>query len=199
MKNIRLMIANGLSEEAALAALTINAARMLGMEGISGSIENGKLANLIISTDSVFKKEAQIKQVFVEGHLFEYDTSPEKTASAADEAILPGTWDYTAETPEGSATGIMELERVSGVIQGKISFDDPEGGGNKTTEMMEITWSENVLEFKFNVEVKGMQISVTVSGEVSNNEFKGKLTITDFGSFPFNAKKTPEAANNQAQ
>lgn len=196
MKNIRLMIANGLSEEAALAALTINAARMLGMEEVSGSIENGKLANLVITTDSVFKKEAQIKQVFVGGHLFEYDTGPQKKENEEDDAHLFGTWDYTAETPEGSATGIMEFEKASGEIRGKISFDDPEGGGNKITEVMEIKWSDNSLEFKFNVDVKGMLLSVTVSGEVSGNEFKGKLTIPDFGSFPFSAIKAPEAATN---
>src|SRR5690606_34226182 len=58
MKNIRLLIENGLSEEGALAALTTNAARILGMNQITGSIEKGNLANLVITTDSLFKKSA---------------------------------------------------------------------------------------------------------------------------------------------
>src|SRR5690606_892436 len=73
MKNIRQMIENGLSEEGALAALTTNAANILGMNQITGSIEKGNLANLVITTDSLFKKSAQVKHVFVDGHRFDYD------------------------------------------------------------------------------------------------------------------------------
>ncbi len=193
MKNIRLMLAHGLSEEAALAALTINAAEMLGLERMSGTIEKGKLANLIIATDSIFKEEANIQQVFVGGQLFEYDIPQEKEEVTDEQAELAGSWDYTAETPAGSANGMMIFEKVSEKIEGKISFDDPEGGGSKTAEMMDLKWSDKALEFKFNVEVKGMLISVTVSGEVSRNEIKGKLTIPDFGSFPFRAIRKPQA------
>ncbi|TVP53255.1 MAG: amidohydrolase, partial [Mongoliibacter sp.] len=62
-KNIKIMIENGLSEKGALAALTSNAASILGIEKFAGTLEKGKLANLVIMTDPIFSEEAQIKHV----------------------------------------------------------------------------------------------------------------------------------------
>lgn len=192
-KTLLLMIENGLSEEAALAALTINAAKILGIDKIAGSIEKGKLANLVITTDSLFKKESKIKYVFADGYLFDYETTgkPKDKKNEEDEAV--GSWDYVTEIPEGKSSGEMSLKKESGILKGKITFDDPEGTGKKTTEMKKIERSGNTLKFDFDVDVKGMHISVTVSGKISGPDFVGTLSIPDFGSFPFSASKTPDS------
>lgn len=194
LKNIRLLVENGLSEEAALAALTVNPARMLGLEHLLGSIEKGKLANLVITTDSLFKKNAEIKQVFVDGYLFEYETNGKSNEAAeSDKQGITGSWNYEAVTPQGSSSGVMTIRKQDGKYSGTITFDDPEGSGSKSTDMTNIKVSGKSLEFQFNVDVQGMSISVAVSGDVSDNEYEGKLSIPDFGSFPFTASKSPDS------
>ena len=49
-------IAAGLTEDAALAALTTNPAQMLGLSDRMGSIDNGKMANLVITDKSYFNE-----------------------------------------------------------------------------------------------------------------------------------------------
>lgn len=193
LKNIRLLVEHGLSEDAALAAVTVNPATLLGLERMLGSIEKGKLANLVITTDSLFKKDSEVKHVFVDGYLFDYETNGKSKAVKSEEDGIAGAWDYEAVTPQGSSSGVMSIKKEDDSYSGTITFDDPESVGKKSTDMLGIKISDDSLEFQFNVDVQGMSISVTVSGEVSGNEYKGKLSIPDFGSFPFNASKSPES------
>jgi imidazolonepropionase-like amidohydrolase len=57
----------GLSAEAALRALTIDAARIAGAEDRTGSIEIGKIANLVVTSGDLFSG-GQVSHVFVDGH-----------------------------------------------------------------------------------------------------------------------------------
>ena len=57
----------GLSEEIALQALTINAARILGMPDRIGSLDTGKDADLIIADGSIFDFNTSIEMVLVNG------------------------------------------------------------------------------------------------------------------------------------
>src|SRR5690606_9551576 len=194
LKNIRLMVENGLSEEAALAALTTNPASMLELERVLGTVEKGKLANLVITTDSLFKKTAEVKHVFVDGYLFQYETNGEsKESDKSKKNDLTGAWDYETVTPQGSSSGLMTIKNEDGKYSGTITFDDPEGSGSKSADLSNIKVSGKTLEFQFNVDVQGTSISVSVSGEVSGNEYEGKLTIPDFGSVPFTASKSPDS------
>lgn len=60
----------GLTGEAALAALTIDAARMAGAASRTGSLEVGKAANVIVVGGDLFDG-GQLRHVFVDGHPIE--------------------------------------------------------------------------------------------------------------------------------
>ncbi len=62
----------GLKEESALAALTIQPAKELGMEQTIGKLEKNYLANFIICSGPLFGKETQVLQNWVAGKSFEY-------------------------------------------------------------------------------------------------------------------------------
>ncbi len=64
---IGMATAYGLSEEDALAALTINPARMFGLGDRLGSIEAGKIANLIVTDGSPLEITTQIRHVIIGG------------------------------------------------------------------------------------------------------------------------------------
>ncbi len=72
-ENLRLMIANGLSEDDALAALTVDAARMLGLEKTLGTVERGKMASVVVTSGNYFNEKSQVRYVFADGRMYEYN------------------------------------------------------------------------------------------------------------------------------
>lgn len=70
--NIKKMIDAGLTEDVALASLTTVPAEILGLSRVMGTVEKGKMANLVVTKGSVFAEKPMIKMVFVDGQKFEY-------------------------------------------------------------------------------------------------------------------------------
>ena len=67
LKNAQKTVANGLSKEAAIKALTLNAATLAGAADRLGSLERGKIANVIVTEGDLFDEKTAIKHVFVNG------------------------------------------------------------------------------------------------------------------------------------
>lgn len=68
---IRMAIAAGLSPDEALKAATVTPAALLGITAAVGTIEVGKLANVVVVTgNDLFAAGTPIKHVFVEGRLY---------------------------------------------------------------------------------------------------------------------------------
>ena len=75
-RNVARAVREGLSPEAALRALTLNAAKIAGADARLGSIEKGKIANLVVTQGDLFDEKMQIKHVFVEGRMVTIDDAP---------------------------------------------------------------------------------------------------------------------------
>ncbi len=61
----------GLTPEAALKALTIEAARIAGAADRVGSIEQGKIANIVVTDGDLFEANTRIRHVFIDGRPIE--------------------------------------------------------------------------------------------------------------------------------
>jgi imidazolonepropionase-like amidohydrolase len=85
VKAVKKSIDAGLKKEDAIAALTINAARIYSLDRRIGSIEPGKIANLTIVKGDLFDSASKIQMVFIDGQ--KYAPAPE------------------SPTPPGGATG----------------------------------------------------------------------------------------------
>lgn len=68
--NIIQAINNGLTKKQALLALTEIPAAMIGIADKTGTLEAGKLANFIITSDSLFNKETVIEENWIQGKRF---------------------------------------------------------------------------------------------------------------------------------
>lgn len=66
----------GLAADAALRALTLDAARIAGADRRLGSLEAGKIANIVITEGDLFDEKASVKHVFVDGHKLVLESAP---------------------------------------------------------------------------------------------------------------------------
>lgn len=80
-KDVRKAMANGLSATDALKALTINVAEIYGVADRLGSIEKGKIANLVVTSGELLQERPPVKMVFIDG--VKYDPAPEAPAPGA--------------------------------------------------------------------------------------------------------------------
>ena len=67
LSNLRHAVNAGLPAEAALAKLTTEVAEILGVSDILGTVESGKIANLILTNGDIFNDDTVIKHVFIDG------------------------------------------------------------------------------------------------------------------------------------
>jgi imidazolonepropionase-like amidohydrolase len=81
LAGVRKAIEKGLPKDAALRAVTLEAALALGVADRMGSLEAGKIANLVAWSGDPLTKEAKVKMVFVDGRLYEPEDRPEPSPS----------------------------------------------------------------------------------------------------------------------
>lgn len=82
LKNLRIAVQRGLDEADALAAMTTVPAKRLGIDKQLGTIEEGKLASLVVTSKPWFEEEAEVVETWVNGHRYEHqEEKPEGLAS----------------------------------------------------------------------------------------------------------------------
>jgi len=72
-ENLRRAVKEGLPREAALKALTLNPAKIFGVERQMGTIEAGKIADLVVMQGDFSDAKAKVKFVFVDGKKFDVE------------------------------------------------------------------------------------------------------------------------------
>ncbi|HMV26974.1 MAG TPA: amidohydrolase family protein, partial [bacterium] len=74
--NIHKSVAMGLPADKALEALTTRPAKMLGIDAQVGTLEKGKLANMVIASGNLFEKNTTITQSWIKGRSYEVNRVP---------------------------------------------------------------------------------------------------------------------------
>lgn len=105
---MRRAVARGLSEEAALRALTMTPARLFRAETCLGSLEPGKCASLLVTDGPLFAERTRLLETWVDGVRFEH--VPAHTIDPR------GRWEVSAGTWRGELTLGGELNRLSGRV-----------------------------------------------------------------------------------
>jgi imidazolonepropionase-like amidohydrolase len=101
-RNIRRMIDAGLPADTALAKLTTEPAELLGLSREYGTVEAGKVANLIVTDGDLFGDRTRVVQVFVDG--YEFPGAPPPARGGAGGGSRPPSGDPGIENkPQGGA------------------------------------------------------------------------------------------------
>ncbi len=179
-KNLRTMIENGLPEETALAALTTRPASLLGLDNRLGTVEEGKIANLVVTDGDYFAEDTEVKHVFVDGALYDYTSDEGGGEVTADVSAVVGTWSYTLETPQGDLEGTLTIEGDQSGLEG--TFTGPRG---QEEDLQSVSFDGTSLSFSVSSPQGTISISVTVEGDTFEGTASG-----DFGSFPITGERT---------
>lgn len=118
MRNMRLAIACGLSEDDALAALTTNAARVLGVGDELGTVESGKRANLVVCDGPIFAKKTKVRDVWIDGRRHVISPASLELEGTWDVSLpagwaASGDWPHTLEATSGGGL-TLKREKVEG-------------------------------------------------------------------------------------
>jgi len=166
--NLRTMIEQGLSEDAALAALTTRPAAALGLDQRLGTVEEGKIANLVVTDGNYFAEDTNVEHVFVDGRLYDYSSDESEQGDVSgDVSAVVGTWSYTLETPGGERTGTLTFEGDASGLEGAITAQGEE------QDLEAISFDGTTLSFTIPNE-QGPDLSVTVT--IEGDTFEGSVS-----------------------
>jgi hypothetical protein len=163
------MIDQGLPEQAALTALTTRPAVLLGLETRLGTVEEGKIANLVVTDSSYFAKDTKVKYVFVDGQLYDYTSDgSEQGEVSGDVSKVLGTWSYTIETPRGERSGTLTIEGDQSGLEGTLVNSQGD-----EQELQSISFDGTTLSFTISPS-DGPTLSVSVT--VKEDTFEGTVS-----------------------
>ena len=89
LKGVRTAIERGLAHDDAVKALTLTAAEMAGASNRVGSLEKGKIANVVVTKGDLLADKTAIQFVFVDGNKFVPSPDGPVTAPAAGTGRRP--------------------------------------------------------------------------------------------------------------
>ena len=182
--NLNRMIAEGLSKAGALDALTINAARLLEIDDVTGSVEQGKLAYLFVSSKPFFDDGAHIAHTIVDGHWVEHPKKEKKKSKNVSGTGISGKWSYDIEIPGDPRNGTINIEKneESYVVE-LVDGSEPD---NVLTGQ-DPSYDDSQLVFIINLEDAGIVVNFALN--VDGDSFDGFISIEGMGEFPIEGQK----------
>jgi len=170
LKAAKKSIDAGLAPDAALRALTLSPAEIFGVADRLGSLENGKIANLVVTDGDLFEEKTKIKMVFVDGHRFEV-REPEKPKEPP-KGDLTGKWNLAYTTPDGpeEATADLAMDRdgtISGTVTSKLG----------TASVISGYLSVDKFSFTINIPLEGSTADVIFAGTFDGTSLKGNISV----------------------
>ena len=172
LPNLRIAVARGLAPADALRALTVTPATWLGVERTHGTIEQGKVANLIVSEGDLFTEEATVRDVWVEGQPYE--------VTRAAQIDPRGTWSIASEDEFGFAAE-LRIEGPLNRLRGHI--DLPAGAPPRFDGVRIDLSAASVVAETGRVEVRfpggdlGFEGVILLSGSVDGENFYGWASL----------------------
>ena len=187
LANLRKAVEKGLPKEAALRAATLSAAEILGVADQLGTLEKGKIANLVVADKDLFDEKAAIRHIFVDGVHFDIPAKKEEKKGDADAPLAQaaGTWDVTVTPPGQTVTMTFTLVQDGQSLEGTVTNDEG------TLQIYDGSVSGDTVSFKFEVDMGGGPTEITISGTVSGDSMSGTASVADLGAAPMEATRIP--------
>src|SRR5579863_879974 len=181
LKAAKKSIDAGLSADAALRALTLSSAEIFGVSDRLGSIEKGKIANLVVTDGDIFSEKTKIKFVFVDGRRFEV-REPDRPKDPP-KGDISGKWKLAYSTPDGPEEATADLTMSA---DGSLSGTLASKRGNATLLSGYLTGDH--FTFLININIGDSFADVTFSGSYDGTSLKGNISVEGY-SIDFTGSK----------
>lgn len=156
--NLKKAIKNGLSEKAALKALTFAPAQMIKMEGKLGGLKKGMLANFIITSGSLFKGKSSIYENWVQGQRHVIKKMPTRDLRGVYALTLAGKSGYELHISGKPGSPRFKIKQPGDSVNVKVK--------GKT--------SDDLVTLSFNLDKKNKKaLKTRLSGWMSDKKLAG--------------------------
>jgi imidazolonepropionase-like amidohydrolase len=185
----------GLPKDEAVKAMTIYPAEIFGVAEQMGSIEKGKIANIIVTSGDLFDRRSQVKHVFVDGKPYEVKAPAlagpggrsggrgGRPGAAGATVSVAGSWAITSESPQGPIQLTFNLKQEDATISGEVA--SPFG-----TFPLSGSLSGNELSFAFTAKIQNQEVAVTGKGSIDGASIRGTISAMGMDS-GFSGTRTP--------
>jgi imidazolonepropionase-like amidohydrolase len=119
---LREAVDRGLSRKTALASLTTEPARLLGIESRAGTLAPGKDADLLVATGDLFDKGVEVEEVWIDG--VRYGEDPRR----GREKDMAGEWNLVIGEGKNAERVKIDVKRTKEKMTGKVVPPDAEKG-----------------------------------------------------------------------
>jgi len=182
-EGIQKAIEAGLPKEKALEALTKTPAVFFGLNRALGTIEPGKIANVVLAEGELLAKEMKVRYVFADGNRFELKEA--KPGEGEKPTVnVTGKWEMTLEGGMGMKL-VVDFVQEEAALSGKMTT--PFG----VFEFTGGTVSGNSISFEMNVSVGGQDLDLFFSGTVEGERMTGSAVQGGAGTAEFTARRIP--------
>jgi imidazolonepropionase-like amidohydrolase len=173
VKAVKKSVDAGLPADAALRALTLSPAEIFGVADRTGSIEKGKIANLLVTDGDLFAEKTKIKMTFVDGKKFEF-REPDRPKDPP-KGDLTGKWTLKYTTPEGDEESTADLTMSSdGTLSGTLASK------RGVATIISGYASADKFNFVINMPIQGSPADVSFSGTFEKDTMKGSIAVLSF-------------------
>lgn len=188
-------VEGGLSKDAAVRAMTLGSAEILGIADRTGSIEAGKIANLVVVKGDLLGKDKFVPTIFVDGKVFEQKEAARPAAGGrgqgagpggpgATAGSLSGSYAITISVPGSPISGTFNFTQAGSALTGSMVTD------MGTTALRDGKVTGNGFSFAATVPFGGSNIDITAQGSVTGNTISGTID-SPAGAVPFSGTKNP--------
>ena len=173
LKAVKKSVDAGLAPDAAIRALTLSPAEIFGVADRTGSIEKGKIANLLVTDGDLFAEKTKIKMIFVDGKRFEI-REPDRPKDPPN-GDMTGQWKLKYTTPEGDEESTVDLTMSSdGTLSGTVTSK------RGTATIINGYASADKFSFTINIVLEGSPTDVTFSGTFEKSSMKGSIAVMSY-------------------
>lgn len=188
--HLRSAIQHGLTEEAALNALTVEPAKTVGFEQLIGSLEEGKYASFMVYDKNPLEEKAQLLESWLLGEQTIYKETPAHDIRGK----------YTLQVGEHrfpiEITGTEKLK-------GKVDYSTSTSSGSVETGSVDahVELNNNDVTIQFNLDTESLSGSVALRGKVNTKfgVFEGSGLLPDGNWVKWSGIKKGNVTKENAQ
>jgi imidazolonepropionase-like amidohydrolase len=181
LSNVRSAVERGLSADAALASLTTVPAGYLGLNRTHGTLEAGKVANVVVADGDLFTgSSTRVEAVWVDGRRFEVTAEP-----GADPR---GQWRIVAVGPE-RVEGTLTLSGTRTQLRGTFAGE----GAETQLTSARVSGEAAQLQIAFSGDVLGHEGTIRMAGSAAGNTLSGWGELPTGRRFNWTAERIGDA------